>query len=176
MNMNIFYLHRKRRKCVKYHCDKHVIKMILETAQLLCTAVWVFDPDSIVQDPESKQFAYHGTRVYRKTHENHPCAIWARENKKHFRWLRKFGLYLCKEYTYRYGKTHKTEEILRGLRTPPAMPDGVFHEPPQCMPDQYKVPNDSVQAYRNYYVGEKARMLCWDGKINSRPRPPWVSV
>ena len=172
--MNIFYLHRKRRKCAKYHGNKHVIKMILETAQLLCTAVWVCDPDHVLQDEKNKIFTYRGTRIYRKTHQNHPCAIWARENKKHFRWLRKFGLRLCDEYTYRYGKVHKTREILEKLRTPTSLPEGVFHDPPQCMPDEYKVPNDSVQAYRNYYKAEKRNMHYWKGKIAWRDAPKWI--
>lgn len=174
MDMNIFYLHRLRRKCAEYHCDKHVIKMILETAQLLCTAIWVYDSDNVHWDKDTKIFTYRGARVYRKTHENHPCAIWARSNKKNFRWLRKFGIILCKEYSYRYGKVHKTQTVLEALRTPSAIPDGDFFEPPQCMPDQYKVPGKCVNAYRKYYVSEKSSLHSWKGKVAGRNTPFWI--
>lgn len=174
--MNIFYLHRVRRLCAQYHCDKHVVKMILETYQLLCTAVWLCDPNSVAQ--RGSLFYYHNTRIYRRTHANHPSAVWARENSKHFRWLRKFGLRLCTEYTYRYGREHVCEKYLRTLKTPP-LPDGSFHPPPQCMPDQYKVDtgdpiNDTIAAYRAYYNGDKVRILSWSGKRAGRPTPDWI--
>ncbi len=157
IEMNIFYLHRKRKKCVKYHVDKHVIKMILETAQLLCTAIWIMG----------------GEAPYKKTHVNHPCTIWARKSKHNWIWLRRFGLYLCKEYTYRYGKIHKTQKILEQLKCP-NLPVTSFTEPPQCMPEEYKVEGNTVQAYRNYYNGEKRRMFSWKGKINGRKIPSWI--
>jgi hypothetical protein len=128
--------------------------MILETAQLLCTAIWVFGSEA----------------PYRKTHVNHPCAVWARENKKNWHWLKKFGLYLCQEYTYRYGKTHKTQAVLESLECP-ELPDGDFSPPPQCMPDEYKVEGNTVQAYRNYYVGEKSNLFDW----KKRERPKWIN-
>lgn len=168
--MNIFYLHRKRRRCAKYHCDKHIVKMPIEAAQLLCTAIWLCCPDLVVWDSEQLEWTYKGARVYRKTHTNHPCAVWARANKKNWKWLRKFGIRLCEEYTHRYGKVHKTQGVLEALKCPP-LPDGEFTPPPQCMPDEYKVEDDCVTAYRRYYNGAKKDILTW----KNREVPAWVT-
>ena len=97
--MNIFYLDKNPKLCAQYHVDRHVVKMILETAQLLSTAHWLTG----------------GEGPYRATHKNHPSAIWARSNKSNYNWLCKLGLELCEEYTYRYGKIHKTQQHLEWL-------------------------------------------------------------
>jgi len=69
-------------------------------------------------------------------------------------------LALGEEYTKRYNKTHltitKCKEVLKQL--PLGMPVGTFTEPPQCMPDEYKVQDDSVSAYWNYYENEKHKI------------------
>ena len=152
--MNIFYLHRLASVCAKYHCDKHVIKMILETAQLLCSAVWVYGNEA----------------PYRLTHKNHPSAIWARANKQNWLWLKDLGLELCKEYKYRYGehKEHKSQKIIEELQCPD-LPDEDFTQPTQAMPDEYK-DDDSVVAYRCYYIFEKAHLLTW----KRRKTPKWI--
>jgi len=84
--MNIFVLDTNQEKNPEYHCDKHVVKMIVETAQLLCSAHWMSG----------------GSATYRKTHVNHPCAVWARKTKSNYLWLCNHGLALCNEYTKRY--------------------------------------------------------------------------
>lgn len=118
-----------------------MIKMILETAQLLCTAIWISGKEA----------------PYKKTHENHPCSIWARANKENWIWLRSLGLALCKEYTYRYGKVHITEKILKEMECP-NIPDGMFFEPPQAMPDCYKNKKSSISAYKNFYLLGKSHL------------------
>lgn len=157
--MNIFYLHRKRKRAVKYYVDKHVVKMPLETAQLLCTALWFFGMEA----------------PYRMTHKNHPSAIWTRQSKANFYWLKKLGIRICNEYTYRYGKVHKCEAVISSLECPDDIPDLPFTQPPQCMPDEYKVVNDSVQAYQNYYKHAKKHLHSWKGKINSRKVPEFIN-
>jgi hypothetical protein len=143
--MNIFYLHVLARKAAQYHCDKHVVKMILETAQLLYSAHWELCPAGLP------------SVAYRKTHVNHPCAIWVRESLSNYRWLTDLGYWLCREYRYRYGnKTHKTEAHILWLRENP--PCGLMDigatRPRQAMPEEYK--NDHpVAAYRCYYVKNK---------------------
>jgi hypothetical protein len=77
--MNIFYLDKSPYTCARYHCDKHVVKMILETAQLLCGAHW----------------ATGGTAQYKPTHLNHPCAIWVRKSLSNYKWLCELGFNLC---------------------------------------------------------------------------------
>lgn len=143
--MNIFFLDRDINKCAQYHCDKHVVKMILETAQLLCSAHWVGGQEA----------------PYRKTHVNHPCSIWVRESLQNYLWLVKLGFTLCEEYTKRYGKIHKSQEVMNWCsKHLPNLPNNGFTEPPQCMPLQYKN-EDPVQAYRNYYIGDKKSFAKW---------------
>lgn len=143
--MNIFYLHVLARKAAQYHCDKHVVKMILETAQLLYSVHWELCPAGLPSG------------AYRKTHGKHPCAIWARESLSNYRWLADLGYWLCQEYRYRYGdKTHKTEAHINWLReNPPACLSDIGTTPiRQAMPDEYKHAHP-VTAYRTYYVKNK---------------------
>ena len=141
--MNIFYLHKDPFKAAKYQYNKHVVKMILESAQILCTA---------------HHYYGNGDNVpYKKTHLNHPSTVWARENSRNYYWLYSHMLALGQEYTKRYGKTHLTItkccETLQNV--PVGMPlGGPITQPPQCMPDEYK-DKCSVKAYWNYYLGDK---------------------
>lgn len=147
--MNIFYLHENPVTAARYHCDKHVVKMILEYAQLLSTAHHVLDGDDA---PEG---------IYKCTHKNHPSAVWVRQSKENYMWLVDLFLNCIREYNDRYGKWHKTESIKQVLSIPPAnIPDAEFTQPPQCMPDEYKC-DDPVTAYRNYYIGDKASFAVW---------------
>jgi len=150
--------------CAKMHCDKHVVKMCLETCQLLCTAWHVIDPEHKIYKPP-----------YKIAHKNHPSAKWARESRSNFIWLCELGIQLCKEYTYRYGKIHKCEEYLKDLEiNVPPIPDIGLTKCPQAMPDIYK-DEDVVSAYRHYYFFEKSRMLVWKGKIAGREVPEWIN-
>ena len=141
--MNIFYLHPNPVKAASYFYDKHKVKMILECAQMLCTAHHVYD---------------NGDNVpYKKAHLNHPSTIWVRESIHHYNWLYEHMLAIGKEYTARYNKYHMSIEKCReALAKPPVgMPDNGFTEPPQCMPEEYKVSDNSLLAYWNYYEQEK---------------------
>ena len=143
--MNIFYLHEDPRKAAEYQYNKHVVKMILESAQMLCTAHHHYG---------------NGDNVpYKKAHYNHPSTIWVRENCENYAWLYRHMLALGEEYTKRYGKTHltitKCKEVLG--KAPPNMPWFGFTQPPQCMPDEYK-DECSVKAYWNYYINDKHRV------------------
>lgn len=161
--MNIFFLHFDPETCAQMHVDKHVIKMILETCQLLCSA-WH------MADPEHKLY----TPCYKLTHKNHPSAIWTRESKSNYDWLCQLGLELCKEYTYRYGKTHTCQKYIISLsKNTPPLPDNAFTEPTQAMPNDYKY-SSSIDAYREYYFFDKRRMHSWKGKVNSRSPPEWI--
>ena len=141
--MNIFYLDSDPVKAAQVQYNKHVVKMILESAQMLCTAHHHYD---------------NGHNVpYKKAHYNHPSTIWCRQNASQYMWLYDHMIALGKEYTKRYKKTHltitKCAEVLKQL--PPTIPETIFTEPPQCMPDDYKVEGDSLSAYWNYYEQEK---------------------
>jgi len=155
--MNIFFLHRIQRICARMHVDRHVVKMILETCQLLCSAHHM--TDSKYQPP------------YKLTHKNHPCSKWTRKSICNYRWLVKLGLELCKEYTYRYGKTHKCQEYIVGLgKNLPPLPNLGFTPPAQAMPEDYKDDSDPVEAYRQYYYFEKRHLHSW----KKRPVPRWI--
>jgi len=155
--MNIFALHRDPKIAAQMHCDKHVVKMILETAQLLCVAHHVLNPEGDYSE------------LYKKTHVNHPSAKWVRENSANYKWAYQLFVELLNEYTYRYGKIHKTSRLVSVLQNPPAsINESAQTEFPQAMPDQYKT-EDSIVAYRNYYNGAKASFAKW----TKRKKPNW---
>ena len=137
--------------------------MILETCQLLCSVWHMVDIDHKIYEP-----------CYKLTHKNHPCAVWARTSKDNYEWLCQLGIELCKEYTHRYGKTHKCEPYLYELaQNAPDLSVLGFTNPALAMPEMYK-DNDPVEAYRTYYFFEKMHIHSWQGKVNSRPVPEWI--
>lgn len=152
--MNIFVLDRDPVAAAQMQFDRHVIKMVLETAQLLCAAF-----------PE-------GAAPYKRTHYNHPCGVWARASRDNFRWLATHGLALADEYEFRYGKVHASRGVILWCVehldevTFPAADLSPFA---LAMPDEYKRP-DAVEAYRTYYRQGKAAIARW-GK--NRPAPEW---
>lgn len=151
--MNIFILDRDTQLCAGYHLDKHVVKMPLESAQMLCTAV-IF---------------HGGTAPYKQAHKNHPCSIWTRETRQNFLWLVDLGLELCHEYRFRYGKVHKCYHIINQcFRLSKHIPESSFTDFAQAMPDKYKC-HDAVDAYRAYYIHDKASMAAW----RDRDIPEW---
>ena len=184
--MNIFYLDKNPQRCAQMHVDKHCVKMILEYAQLLSTAHRVLDGVLTVGLSQSgrKQQRYilsdeRQQMLYSATHINHPSAVWVRQSSANYMWLAELLEECCKEYTYRYGKIHKVEssglmQILKNV-FPINISDKPFTEPTPAMPDECKVPGDSIQSYHNYYWSNKKHLWSWKGKINSRERPRWMS-
>ena len=153
--MNIFYLDEDPKLCAQYHCDKHVCKMIIEGVQLLSTAHWMTG----------------GEAPYKKTHVNHPSNKWVRESLSNYVWLCDMTMELCKEYTHRYGKRHKTQQHLEWCMVNlPNIEDKGFTEIPQAMPDECKRENP-IDGYRNYYNIEKAYMCKW----KNREIPEWFN-
>ena len=156
--MNIFYLHRDPVKAAQYQYNKHVVKMILESAQMLCTAHHeIMGDDAHVP--------------YKRAHVNHPSTIWCRSSAENYTWLYDHFCALSAEYTKRYGKVHlsytKCDPYLKYL--PGGLPYTGFTQPPQAMPDEYKDPC-SVQAYWNYYIGDKFNIAHKDETIyKTRP-------
>lgn len=163
--MNIFFLDYDTQKCAQYHCDKHVVKMILETAQLLCGVHHMIDQSSTTHRLSTDQVPY------KLSHKNHPCAIWSRESLSNYLYLCDLGLELCKEYTFRYGKTHKSQQVIEWcLDNKPNILDKNFTTPPKAMPEEYKV-GDVIESYRNYYRGAKREFCKW----KNRNIPEWFS-
>jgi hypothetical protein len=164
--MNIFVLDNDAATAARMMCDKHVVKMILESCQLLSTAHHVLDGDVVMtkgKKREYKTYSNGNTNICRCTMINHPCTIWTRASRKNYLWLWKHAHALCKEYTRRYGKVHAMEKMLMdGLYNPPKNITKTSAITPfaQAMPDEYK-DGDAVVAYRKYYLGEKTRFAKW---------------
>ena len=135
--MNIFYFTKNTRLNSKLLDDKRLVKMVLETTQLLSNVL----------------FLYGKKNPYKPTHLKHPCTIWASSSKQNWIWLKRYGLELCKEYTRRFHKVHKCTDIIKSMSCPP-IKNSEFTQPNQCMPEKYKFRKTS-RAYLKYYVGEK---------------------
>ena len=177
-------LHENQQKCVESHCDKHVVKMVIEYAQLLSTAHRVLDGtmymDKTANGRNIKRWRIEGDEVkewglYKASHINHPCGIWVRQSDANYMYLHNLWYKLCKEYTHRYGKLHLTEAKLRSIicnppKNIPYAPIADVHNMPQAMPDDAKIPNDIVSAYRRYY-----NMYTLDfARYTNREEPTWL--
>jgi hypothetical protein len=152
--MNIFILDNDIKKCVQSHVDKHVVKMILESAQILCT---------VLHNTGS-------TAPYKKTHQNHPCTLWANESIENWLWLKQFALTLNDEYKYRYDRVvdHKSAVVVKNLPIP-NLPSKGLTPFVKAMPDTIKTILDPVEAYRQYYMQEKRHIAKW----TKRESPYW---
>lgn len=156
--MNIFYLDENPVEAAKAHHDKHCIKMILECAQMLSTTHRLLDDND---DPI----------LYKASFKNHPCTKWVRSSLDAYMYTYNLFRALCDEYTHRYGKIHASDSRLDDiLKHPPKnIPLTKSLPPAQAMPEQYKN-NSAVQAYRDYYNGEKVKLSKW----TKRKQPSWV--
>lgn len=177
--MNIFILSWCIEECARWHFDKHVVKMILELAQLLSTAHWQLSDRKQLESWENDNL------IYKQTHVNHPCAKWVREHVNNYRFTAKLAKALCDEYWFRYGKEknkrHKTERIINHLIlnepvnfTKIKKPLIGLHkvtEPAQAMPEYYKN-TDVIQAYQDYYMSEEKSLLTY---WKNRDIPEWYS-
>lgn len=173
-SMNIFYLDSDPKVCAKYHCDKHVVKMILESAQLLCTALNVSVGEQITP--------------YKTTHVNHPCSIWVRENYSNWSYVWKLMFALEKEWGIRYNHKlalHKSVCLLSDFFTElpdrpelfsmvdlaeEFLPNKPLTKPALAMPDYCKISDNPVLCYREYYRKEKQDLL----KYTNREKPFWL--
>lgn len=156
--MNIFILDHDISLSAQYHCDKHVVKMILESAQLMCSA----------------HIAHNQPAPYKMSagHMKHPCAIWARETQDNYFYLQQLAMNLCEEYTYRYNKIHASQDIIDNLPWPSFLPKG--KQTPFARAFRRDMPaenlqrilscKDVVEAYRLYYVLDKAHFCKWTGR------------
>lgn len=174
--MNIFILDNDAATAANMMCDKHVVKMIVESCQLLSTAHHVLDGEEIVVTSGKRKYKScicTKKNICKATMINHPCSIWVRESRANYMWLWRHAYALCKEYTRRYGKVHKMEAMLL---------DGLYNWPDniakskltpfvQAMPEDYKDEN-AVVAYRRYYIIEKARFAKW----SYTNEPEWFTL
>lgn len=180
--MNIFYLDPDPATCSRYHCDKHVVKMILEYAQLLSTAHRVLD-GTLEYGQKSNGHriarwkllnARMDQRLYKATHVNCPPAKWVRESIENYKWLSELLYFLCVEYTHRYNKVHLTQVksiVSTLLNLPPSnIPSSSFFAPYPYMPLEY-LSHDSLSSYHRYYDEGKYHLHSW----TNRPTPPFIT-
>lgn len=178
--MNIFYLDHDPSIAAVYHCDKHVVKMIIEYCQLLSTAHRLLDGEVYTELSDNgrriKRWKLSDDResiLYKASHINHPSAIWVRQSAENYGWLVSLLENLLAEYTHRYGKHHASERLLWSLKfKPKKIATSKFTEPPQAMPEYCKIPGNSVAAYQNYYLKEKVRFAKW----TNRNCPSWWDI
>lgn len=152
--MNIFILDYDIKKCAEYHADQHVIKMILESTQMLCTVL----NENGVEAP------------YKATHIHHPCTLWTGESFSNWTWLRSLTESLNHEFKFRFNhrRDHSSAVVARRLPAPPIQDIGLT-EFAQAMPEVYRVHGNAVQAYRKFYIAKKAKFATW----TKRPVPDW---
>jgi hypothetical protein len=157
--------------------DRHVVKMILESAQLLSTAHRVIDGEEYVGQSASGRKARRwrllddrDAELYAATHINHPSAVWCRQSVPNYNWLVDHMHGILMEYSYRYEKKHKVETsgLAYTLSSPPMnLREGEFTEPPCAMSDEYIISEDAVSNYRNYYKLGKAHLHSWKRRTPS---------
>lgn len=181
--MNIFFLHLLTKQCAQQHIDVHVRKMIIEYAQLLCTAHRYLDGVQVIEIGKSgrkiKRWVIEDNNsiLYKSTHVNHPSAVWVRQSIINYSWLYQLFVDLCDEYIYRFNKVHLTDTKLRQIlkNAPINIPIKNFTPFPLAMDIKYK--RDScVESYRTLYIYEKQTnkngkpMNVW----SKRSPPQWL--
>lgn len=160
--MNIFILDDTPKKCAEQQCDKHCVKMVLESAQMLCSI--------------QRHLGNDDEMLYKVAHLNHPCTVWARQTTGNYHWLLSLFNEQLAEYTYRYGKIHSSQKLLPLLSVVPTMiPNGDFTLPALCVPDLHKPLkvnslDDVITAYRKFYMTEKRPFAKW---AKARTCPEW---
>jgi hypothetical protein len=175
--MNIFYLDSDPKIAAYQHCLKHKVKMILESAQMLASAYYVSNgitsskQSKLPENKEKTQIIFKNFPRHRPNGElfpygigyvNHPCTVWSYSSIENWYWLLELAYNLGFEYSRIYKKEHACMPILDWFsENPPNLPNIEFYEPPQAMPDECKVENNSVLAYRNYYILHKSKFAKW---------------
>ena len=143
--MNIFVVDENPEIAARSLCDKHVCKLLIESGQMLCAAHPV------------------GSAPWKRTHYNHPCTIWARSSTENYRWLAAHGLAICEEYTRRYGRRHKSEDVVLWCaeNIPVSIPIGPMTPFAVVIKDPKYRLSTPVESYRAYYLGDKIRFARW---------------
>lgn len=162
--MNIFVLDERPFEAARAHCDCHVVKMILETTQILCGV--------------HHRFGVPFEGIYKPTHLEHPCVLWATSNLGSYDWAWLLLDALLVEYAHRYDKQHACRALANKLLLAPLpllvtehpMLHHVFVGPDECRDPQ----GDTVASYRNLY-NLKATAMKRSMRWTRREPPSWFS-
>ena len=164
--MNIFVLHTNPVKAARMMCDKHIPKMVVESAQMMASALRRHGAADAIM-PIAKTTG----RPYRGGYHHHPCTVWAGDTRANYEWLTMHGIALGVHYTVRFGKIHACSEAIQQMRHHASLiPTGPLTEFAQAMPDEFKVEGNAVLAYRRYYSSDKRRFASW---TKGTPAPSW---
>lgn len=180
--MNIFYLNENAKVCAQQHLDKHVVKMILEYAQLLSTAHRVLDGVHYIDATSGRKIQrwkldnHHlEQKLFKASHVKHPSAVWCRKNVQNYMWLAELLEETCVEYTHRYGRIHSVEHsgLMQDLKNnfPKNLPIGEFTAPTPAMPDGCKIAGNPIASYQKYYIEKKRTFAKW----TNRNMPAWFA-
>lgn len=171
--MNIFYFDTDTKRCAKQHCDKHVVKMIIEYAQLLSTAHRVLDgTEQIVKSASGRNYKKWilatglNEHLLASTHVNHPSNKWVRDNIENYKYLYELWIELLLEYTCRYNKDHAYNRLIDHLKElPKNIAIGNFSPPWRAMPEEYKLDKREIdyceKSYQFYFNAEKQHIAKW---------------
>ena len=164
--MNRFIIEDEEHEIARSLCDQHIVKMPLEEAQMLCTAVWHHAP-----------YYAEEHNLYKPVHQKHPCTLWAMETRSNFVYA--FSLYICmlREYTNRYGKVHGASKHKQALGNAFGLiPEGVLTKHPQCFSGLDHLKTDEfypIKAYREFYKADKLKFARY---TKGRSMPEWMAA
>jgi len=164
--MNRFIIEFNVKDIAKSLCDQHIVKMPLEEAQMLCTALWHHAPEYAEEHD-----------LYKPVHQKHPCTLWAMQTRSNFQWA--FNLYdaMLLEYTHRYGKVHGASKHRFALGNAlKFIPDGWQTPHPQCFSGLDHLKTDEqfpIKAYREFYKADKLKFARYS---KGRSMPEWMAA
>jgi hypothetical protein len=165
--MNRFIIEDNPEAIARSLCDQHIVKMPLEEAQMLCTALWHHAPKYAEEND-----------LYKPVHQKHPCTLWAMKTQWNFRFAYKLYDAMLNEYTYRYGKCHGASKhknaIINGTRFIPKGDMRMLTVLPQCFGDHKDLKTTEcypLEAYRKFYKKDKMSFARWN---KNRPMPNWL--
>ena len=165
-------------------CDKHIPKMIVESAQLLSTAHRMLDgtqyEGKTVSGRKVKRWKLNDPindeEIYEATFVNHPCTIWTRSCSGNYLWLARHADAMCEEFKCRFKHSHKTHPLIQFFLN--NIPKNILISSLEtfalAMPDEFKNFNDPVESYRSYYIHAKAKFAKWEKVPNRMPNWFWL--
>ena len=160
--MNLFASDADPTAAARVLADRHVVKMAVETAQVLWTALHLAAPGRV---PDGG---------YRPTHRGHPCVRWAAASRGNFDWATHHGLALCDEYWHRYGRIHGSWAAILAVSTlADLVPDGSMTPFALAMDDDLRDESDPHGSYRRCLLrkyGTWGSMARW----TRRDPPLWA--